>query len=382
MGYLDEVRKEIDEIDEKLLPLIIKRMDAAKKVAAIKKEHNIPVLNSQREEEILKEMGEKGGEYASAVKIAYSTFMDISRALQHEILGSGEALRKEITAGCSEKGAENPRVICQGTEGAYSAKAAEMFFGDASEYDRFFCKSFEEIFSSVASGEADFGVVPVENSTAGSVHENFDLIMKYRLYIAGSVDLPVCHCLCAAEGAELDTISDVISHPQGLMQCKEFTESHGFNTISAENTAFAAERVSQSGRTDIAAICSEEAAKKFGLKILKKNIQSIPLNTTRFLIISKKLIIPENAHKISLIFSLPHVTGSLYRILGRFAVCGLNLTKLESRPVKSSGFSYLFYLDFTASVRDNETLNLLCALYDELPEFTFLGNFRETAKEN
>lgn len=382
MVYLDEVRKEIDEIDEKLLPLIVKRMDAAKKVAAIKKEHNIPVLNSQREEEILKEMGEKGGEYASAVKIAYSTFMDISRALQHEILGSGEALRKEITAGCSEKGAENPRVICQGTEGAYSAKAAEMFFGDASEYDRFFCKSFEEIFSSVASGEADFGVVPVENSTAGSVHENFDLIMKYRLYIAGSVDLPVCHCLCAAEGAELDTISDVISHPQGLMQCKEFTESHGFNTISAENTAFAAERVSQSGRTDIAAICSEEAAKKFGLKILKKNIQSIPLNTTRFLIISKKLIIPENAHKISLIFSLPHVTGSLYRILGRFAVCGLNLTKLESRPVKSSGFSYLFYLDFTGSVRDNETLNLLCALYDELPEFTFLGNFRETAKEN
>lgn len=382
MGYLDEVRKEIDEIDEKLLPLIVKRMDAAKKVAAIKKEHNIPVLNSQREEEILKEMGEKGGEYASAVKIAYSTFMDISRALQHEILGSGEALRKEITAGCSEKGAENPRVICQGTEGAYSAKAAEMFFGDASEYDRFFCKSFEEIFSSVASGEADFGVVPVENSTAGSVHENFDLIMKYRLYIAGSVDLPVCHCLCAAEGAELDTISDVISHPQGLMQCKEFTESHGFNTISAENTAFAAERVSQSGRTDIAAICSEEAAKKFGLKILKKNIQSIPLNTTRFLIISKKLIIPENAHKISLIFSLPHVTGSLYRILGRFAVCGLNLTKLESRPVKSSGFSYLFYLDFTGSVRDNETLKLLCALYDELPEFTFLGNFRETAKEN
>lgn len=382
MGYLDEVRKEIDEIDEKLLPLIVKRMDAAKKVAAIKKEHNIPVLNSQREEEILKEMGEKGGEYASAVKIAYSTFMDISRALQHEILGSGEALRKEITAGCSEKGAENPRVICQGTEGAYSAKAAEMFFGDASEYDRFFCKSFEEIFSSVASGEADFGVVPVENSTAGSVHENFDLIMKYRLYIAGAVDLPVCHCLCAAEGAELDTISDVISHPQGLMQCKEFTESHGFNTISAENTAFAAERVSQSGRTDIAAICSEEAAKKFGLKILKKNIQSIPHNTTRFLIISKKLIIPENAHKISLIFSLPHVTGSLYRILGRFAVCGLNLTKLESRPVKSSGFSYLFYLDFTGSVRDNETLNLLCALYDELPEFTFLGNFRETENEN
>lgn len=382
MGYLDEVRKEIDEIDEKLLPLIVKRMDAAKKVAAIKKEHNIPVLNSQREEEILKEMGEKGGEYASAVKIAYSTFMDISRALQHEILGSGEALRKEITAGCSQKGAENPRVICQGTEGAYSAKAAEMFFGDASKYDRFFCKSFEEIFSSVASGDADFGVVPVENSTAGSVHENFDLIMKYRLYIAGAVDLPVCHCLCAAEGAELDTISDVISHPQGLMQCKEFTESHGFNTISAENTAFAAERVSQSGRTDIAAICSEEAAKKFGLKILKKNIQSIPHNTTRFLIISKKLIIPENAHKISLIFSLPHVTGSLYRILGRFAVCGLNLTKLESRPVKSSGFSYLFYLDFTGSVRDNETLNLLCALYDELPEFTFLGNFRETAKEN
>ena len=201
--------------------------------------------------------------------------------------------------------------------------------------------------------------------------------MKYRLFIAGAIDLPVCHCLCAAQGAEMDTINDVISHPQGLMQCKEFTEKHGFNTISAENTAFAAERVSQSGRTDIAAICSEEAAKKFGLKILQKNIQSVPHNTTRFLILSKKLIIPENADKISLIFSIPHVTGSLYRILGRFAICGLNLTKLESRPAKDSGFSYFFYLDFTGSVRDSETMNLLCALYDELPEFTFLGNFCE-----
>lgn len=382
MGCLDEIRKEIDEIDSQLLPLIIKRMDAAKKVAAIKKENNIPILNTKREEEILNKMSTKGGEYGSAVKVAYSTFMDISRALQHEILGSGKELREEISNGCLENGKENPKVICQGTEGSYSSKAAETFFRKVHGYSRFFCKSFEDIFSSVASGEADFGVVPVENSTAGSVHENFDLIMKYRLYIAGAIDLPVCHCLCAVPGAEIKTISDVISHPQGLTQCKEFIESQGFNPITAENTAFAAERVAQSGRTDIAAICSEDAAKKFGLEILQKNIQSIPHNTTRFLIISKKLIIPENADKISLIFSLPHVTGSLYRILGRFAVCGLNLTKLESRPVKSSGFSYLFYLDFTGSVRDEETLNLLCALYDELPEFTFLGNFREITDEN
>lgn len=375
MGYLDEVRREIDEIDSALLPLLIRRMKAAEKVAEIKKEHSLPIFNPQREEEILNGAGEKAGEYSGSVKAAYSAFMDISKALQHRILGSGKELREEILKGTERKAKESPKVICQGTEGAYSAKAADAFFKE--NYSRSFCKSFDEIFSAVASGEANYGVIPVENSSAGSVHESFDLVIKHRLSIAGAVDLPVNHCLCALPGADKESVTAVISHPQGLMQCKDYTESNGFTPITAQNTAFAAQKVSQSGRTDIAAICSEDAAEKFGLIILEKNIQSSPRNTTRFLILSRELIIPKNADKISLIFSIPHATGSLYRILGRFAACGLSLTKLESRPSKSSDFTYYFYLDFEGSAKDENTLSLLCAFYDELPEFTFLGNFPE-----
>lgn len=375
MGYLDEVRKEIDETDNELLPLLIKRMKLAEKVAEIKKKHNLPIFNPQREEEILKDVGEKAGEYSGSVKAAYSAFMDISKALQHRILGSGKELREEILKGTERKEKESPKVICQGTEGAYSAKAADVFFKE--NYSRTFCKSFDEIFKAVSSGEADYGVIPVENSSAGSVHESFDLVIKHRLFIAGAVDLPVNHCLCALPGSKKETVTAVISHPQGLLQCREYTESNGFTPITAQNTAFAAQSVSQSGRTDIAAICSEDAAEKFGLEIIEKNIQSSPRNSTRFLILSKELTVSENADKISLIFSIPHTTGSLYRILGRFAACGLNLTKLESRPSKNSDFTYYFYLDFEGSAREEKTLNLLCAFYDELPEFTFLGNFPE-----
>ena len=219
--------------------------------------------------------------------------------------------------------------------------------------------------------------ISVENSTAGSVHESYDLIMKYRFYIVGAYDLKIEHCLCAKSDTKYEDITDVYSHPQALSQCNNFLRNFDFTGINYSNTAAAAKYVSESDKNNIAVICSELAAKKYNLKILKRNIQNNNKNTTRFIVISKELAITSDAQKISLIFSLPHKTGSLYRVLGRFSMAGLNLTKIESRPIEDSDFSYYFYVDVLGNVNDEVTLDLICALSDELPEFEFLGNFHE-----
>ena len=199
--------------------------------------------------------------------------------------------------------------------------------------------------------------------------------MKYRFYIVGAYDLKIEHCLCAKNDTKYEDITDVYSHPQALSQCNNFLRNFDFTGINYSNTAAAAKYVSESDKNNIAVICSELAAKKYNLKILKRNIQNNNKNTTRFIVISKELT--SDAQKISLIFSLPHKTGSLYRVLGRFSMAGLNLTKIESRPIEDSDFSYYFYVDVLGNVNDEVTLDLICALSDELPEFEFLGNFHE-----
>ena len=373
---LKELRNQIDEIDDQLIPLLMKRMDIAKEVAKYKVEHGIPVLNAEREQQILDSVGEKCGEQGDAIKTIFSATMDASRALQHKIIGGGEELRRlvEGTERCAQLDAEGMDIACQGVEGAYSGIAGEKLFPNTKIH---FYKQFEDVFESVNKGDARFGIIPVENSTAGSVHESYDLIMKYRFYVVGACDLRIEHCLCAKEDTKFEKIEEVFSHPQALSQCNIFLKSFDFTGVNYTNTAAAAKYVSESKKNNIGAICSVSAAKKYGLKILRRNIQNITNNTTRFIVISKKLVIDDSADKISLIFSAPHTTGSLYRVLGRFSMTGLNLTKLESRPVANGRFDYFFYADVMGSVYDGATLDLLCALSDELEEFTFLGNYHE-----
>ncbi|MBR3737954.1 MAG: prephenate dehydratase [Eubacterium sp.] len=379
---LSDLRKEIDEIDEQLIPLLVKRMKVAEKVAEYKIQNNIPVLNSAREQEILDKVGEKCGEYGNTVKTIYSATMDASRALQHKIIGGGKTLRKAIESAERNKKLRitvgDAPIACQGVDGAYSEIAARSIFPDSQIQ---FYRQFENVFEAVNQGKAKFGIIPVENSTAGSVHEAYDLIMKYRFYVVGSYNLEVEHCLCAKPGAKFENIENVYSHPQALSQCSSFIKNFDLTGINFSNTAAAAKFVCESENNNIAAICSEAAAKKYGLKILRKSIQNITNNTTRFIVISKELVIDEDAKKISLIFSAPHTTGSLYRVLGRFSMTGLNLTKLESRPVANGKFDYLFYADVLGNVNDEETMDLLCALSDELEEFTFLGNYHEICAE-
>lgn len=371
-----ELRNEIDKLDDELIPLLLKRMDISRHVAEYKVQNGIPVLNEQRELEILEDVASKCGEQGEVIKTVFSAIMDASRALQHKIIGGGVELRNLISNAKCEKNltANGEPIACQGVQGAYSGEAAKALFPD-SPID--FHKQFEDVFEAVNQNKARFGIIPVENSTAGSVHESYDLIMKYKFFIVGAYDLRVDHCLCAKPGVKFEDIENVYSHTQALSQCNIFLKNFDFTGITFSNTAAAAKFVSESEKNNIAAICSESAAKKYGLKIIRKGIQNVTNNTTRFIVISKELVIDEDAEKISLIFSAPHRTGSLYRVLGRFSMTGLNLTKLESRPVANGRFDYYFYVDILGSVRDEQTLDLLCALSDELPEFSFLGNYYE-----
>jgi chorismate mutase/prephenate dehydratase len=331
------------------------------------------VFNAEREQAILERMTGKSGKYDGEVRILYSNMMDMSRAIQHDLLGSGTVLRAQIHAADIAPQKAN-RIACLGENGSFSHEALLQLYPKSAPQ---FYPSFAEIFAAVESGSADLGLLPVENSSAGSVSQVYDLILKYRFYIISASTLHVHHCLAAAQKVDSRSIGMVYSHPQPLVQCSDYIAAHDFHTLPCSSTAAAAQSVAQRQEAGIAAICSERAAKEYGLNIIERNIENSSNNCTRFIAISRRLFIPEEAEKISLCFSLVHKTGSLYSVLARFAAAGLNLTKIESRPIEGKNFEYDFYLDFTGNVREERTLNLICALYDELPRFSFLGNYYE-----
>lgn len=375
MRNLEEIRLEINDIDEKLIKLFTQRMECAREVGLYKKENNIPILNADREQEILDEMLVRGGEFGYESQLLYSNIMELSRALQHNIVGSGKEMKKLIdNAGKDIPYTKDTRVAVQGIAGANNHEATLKIFPDCEPQ---FCKSFKDVFASIENGDADYGVLPVENSSAGSVSDVYDLILKHRFYIVKSIDMEIHYCLASIPQASLEDIEEVWSHPQALAQCSNKITENNYRTLPSANTAVAARDVAKSKRIDLATVCNRSAVEEYGLKILEEHYENRSDNTTRFIVISKRLYIPENADKISLCFALPHITGSLYSVLCRFNSIGLNLTKIESRPIANKPFEYLFYLDFTGNVGSENVMNLLCALSTELPEFSFLGNYRE-----
>ncbi len=374
MRNLSEIRSDIDKIDSEIIELFKKRMDCAKEVGIYKKSQNTPVLNQDRENDILDAVEKKGGEYGAHARLLYSNIMELSRALQHNIVGSGKGLKTIIANAEEQFPSENIKVGYQVIKGANGHEATLRLFpnGTAVNY-----KTFSDVFSAVDSGEINYGVLPVENSTAGSVSTVYDLILRHRFYIVGALDLPIDYCLAGLNQSEFSDIEKVWSHPQSLSQCANYIAKNNFDSSPCSNTAIAARDTATEKRLNVAAICSYKAAEEYGLKILDNHIQDNDVNTTRFIVISKKLYIPENANKISLCFSLPHVTGSLYSLLCRFNSLGLNLTKIESRPRQDKGFEYLFYLDFSGNVHSEDVIALISQLSEEMPEFSFLGNYCE-----
>lgn len=375
MRNLEEIRLDINKIDAELIELFKRRMDCAREVGNYKKEKNIPILNVEREKEILQEMFNRGGEYGFEAKILFSNIMELSRELQHNIVGSGKEMKELIeSAETAMPHNSDTKVAIQGIAGANNHEAMLKIFGECKPQ---FFKSFKDVFKAIENGDAQYGVLPVENSSAGSVSDVYDLILKHRFYIVKSLDMPINYYLASIPQASLEDIEEVWSHPQALAQCSNKISENNYRTLPSANTAIAARDIAKSKRIDLAAVCNKSAVKEYGLKVLCKDYENRNDNTTRFIVISKELYIPKEADKISLCFALPHLTGSLYDVLCRFSAIGLNLTKIESRPMANKPFEYLFYLDFTGNIYTENVLKLLCSLSTELPEFSFLGNYVE-----
>ncbi len=367
---LDEIRLKIDEIDRELVPLLKKRMECSLEVAKIKRAENLPVYHPVREKQILDKVEETAGEdYGVYVRNVYRNLMAVSRSLQNDTLFKNSDFAKKVLSYPSEPNFK--KVICQGTSGAFSHAAALKMFPDKPIE---FSEHFEDVFKAVENDETVVGILPVENTTAGSVNTVYDLILKYSHFIVRGTALDITQNLLTV--GDTEAVKTVYSHPHALKQCKRFIESHGLIAVEYENTALAAKYVAELDDPSVAAIGSEIAAESFGLKVAEKAIQDNLDNMTRFVAISKRAFISPDSNTISLAFSIPHENGSLSAILTRFADCGLNLTKLESRPL-GHGFEYKFYIDFSGNIRDERTLELLSSLESELSYFVFLGNYLE-----
>lgn len=376
---MEKLRNEIDEIDDSLVKLFEKRMQSTARLAKHKKEHSVPVSDRTREREIIYRMsGKVAPELAGYTKSLYNTLFDLSKSYQNSLISPESKLASEIKKsleGSEKLFPERAVVACQGTEGAYSQFACDRMF----KYPEImYVNSFDSVFEAVGRGLCRYGILPLENSTAGSVTAVYELMQKHKFYIVGSIKLCISHSLLAAPGVRLDGVKEIFSHEQALNQCSKFlSELKDVKITVCANTAEAAKSVADFGRTDCAAICSGDCAELYGLSEITSGISNTENNYTRFICISKELEIYPGASCTSLMVRLPHKPGSLYSVISRFAALGVNLTKLESRPVPGSDFEFMFYFDVDASVYSPELAELITQLENELPGLVYLGSYNE-----
>jgi chorismate mutase/prephenate dehydratase len=272
------------------------------------------------------------------------------------------------------------RIAFQGELGAYSEMAVYSFFGESVEVKP--CKSFDEVFENVKKGTVDYGVVPIENSIEGSVNRTYDLFLEYDLKVCGEIIIRISHCLIAHKGTKIDQIKTVYSHPQALAQCRKFLEQHKLRAISTFDTAGSVKMIKEEKLMDAAAIASERAAKIYNMTILKREIEDIKNNSTRFFVLDKKDSPYSGTDKTSIIFAAKSVPGALYQILKEFADRNINLTKIESRPTKSTPWEYHFYLDFEGHRTENKCQQALEAIKDKTVFIKILGSYKAASKPN
>ena len=376
---LSELRNEIDAIDEQLVKLFCQRMDISAKVADYKRAHDMPILVPARERQILADVAEKAGdEMGNYTRVLYSMIFELSRGYQSKRNMISSPLHDKISAAIESTPKlfpQTPMVACQGVEGAYSQIACEKIF--KSPFIMYF-KNFEGVFQAIDQGLCEYGILPIENSTAGSVNKVYDLMVRHSFSIVRTFRLKVDHNILANPGASLSGIRRIYSHQQAISQCASFLESlPGVELIPVENTAVAARMVAQSGQTDVAAISSRSCAELYNLVNLATSIQDQGNNHTRFICISKNLEIYPGSDRTSIMMILPHKPGALYRVLARMYVLGINVTKLESRPLPDRDFEFMFYFDLETSIYSDEYVQLMCELDELCEEFKYLGSYNE-----
>ncbi len=372
---LSEIRKQLDECDGEIVKLFEKRMQLSEEVAASKLESGKGVLDKDREKEKLAKVSSmvSGELNEEGVKELFRLLMSMSRKLQYKkLLESGRHISIPFVP-VDDIAEGSPRVVFQGDEGAYSQLAMKKYFGD--DVDCIHVPTFRAAMTTISEGSADYAVLPIENSTAGIVSEIYDLLAEYENYIVGEQIIKIEHCLMGVKGADISGIKTVFSHPQSLMQSARFLEKHDWKLISMPNNAFAARKVSSDGDKSQAAVASSLAAEIYGLDILERGINSEDNNSTRFIIVTNRKVYRKDAGKISLCFELPHESGALYNCLGHFIFNGLNITKIESRPIEGRTWEYRFFLDFDGNLSDPSVRCALTGLREEAKYLRVLGNY-------
>ena len=379
---LEALRGEIDGIDRELVDLLVKRLQVTEEVAKWKKEQNRPVYDAKREKELLNRVESLGGEtYGSYIRTLYESLTSLSRTNQHRVLGGSGRTAGQIAQALTQTPQlfpEKAAVACQGVEGAYSQHAAEKLFINP---DIRYKRSFEDVFASVMSGECRYGVLPLENSTSGSVRQVYDIMIRDEscpVYIVRSLRLKVDHCLLVKKDAELSGIREILSHEQALSQSDGYLKKRFPHvTITAcPNTAVAAQTVAESDGS-VAALASPDCAAEYGLRIAESDVQDNKNNYTRFICISKTLEIYPGAQKSSMVLVTEHRPGSLSRVLNRFNAYQINLTKLESRPIPGHDFEFMFYFDFECPVYSARLGKFFTETEQNCTYFRYLGTYSE-----
>ncbi len=377
MKSLEELRKGIDEVDRELLDLFLRRMELCSRVADYKREVGMPILDVKREKEVLDAKMNliPDSELRDEVYSFFGSMMSISRGLQKRRLS--DIMKDNIvieTLRRSGARKAEPTVCFFGADGSYSEIATVKHFGEATE--RFSVDSFAGVLETLADNRADYAVLPIENSSTGAIAPVLDLLGKYGYYIVGEVNLGIHHCLLGKKGTKITGISKVFSHEQGILQSQDFLQKIGSpESILCQSTAQSAKLVAEMEDTDVAAIAGAQNAKLYGLEILAENVNSSSVNTTRFAIIAKEPEISASCDKISIAFTLPHESGELHRVMSCFARGGLNLLKLESRPIPGQRFEYMFFVDYTGNLSEEKVRNVTDEVIAETQEFKLLGNY-------
>ncbi len=376
---LNQLRQEIDEIDTELVRLFCQRMKISGEIAEFKHQNHMPIFVPSREREKLMDVAQKAGpEMENYTRVLYSMLFELSRSHQSKLNNQDTPLHQQIVQAIRSTPPlfpQTPTVACQGVEGAYAQIACEKMI--KSPFILYF-KDFEGVFNAIEQGLCQYGILPLENSTAGSVKKVYDLMIHHNFSIVRTFRLKVDHNLLVNPGTKLEDIKEIYSHEQAIGQCGGFLEKMpGVKVIAVENTAVAAKMVSQSGRRDVAALSSRSCAELYNLEVAAASIQDKGNNRTRFICISKNLEIYPGADKTSIMMVLPHRPGSLYKVLARLYVLGINVTKLESRPIPDRDFEFMFYFDLETSIYSDEYVQLMCELDDLCEEFKYLGSYSE-----
>ena len=264
------------------------------------------------------------------------------------------------------------KVSFQGEPGAYSEQAVFNYFGKVETVP---CESFDVMFDSVISGKSDMALAPIENSLAGSIHQNYDLLLRHDLHIVGEYFLRVQHCLIANPGVIMEDIKKAISHPQALGQCAAYLRGKGIRPETVYDTAGSVKMLKESGARDVAAIASKRAAELYGMQILEEGIEDNQENYTRFLAVQREAVVAEKDAKTTIVFTLKNVPGSLFKAMSVFALRDIDLAKIESRPLQGSPWEYLFYIDLIGSVHDETVQRALDHLNEYATMLRVLGSY-------